>query len=158
MRPLPDYRHLSILWADPEGAEDYAALHAELFEQAWDAQSFKRLLAHPASVALVARLGTPLEIAGFIFAQIAADEAEVLTLAVRADRQRHGIATRLIEALIRATKKAEARQLFLEVSATNTAALALYQKLGFERVGQRKGYYEKAGSPPVDAVTLTLML
>ena len=153
----PDYRHLSVLWATPEAAATCAKLHADLFAAAWDAKSFQTLLDHPASVAFLARLGTP-ETIGFILGQLAADEAEILTLGVRADRQRHGIASRLIEALARAAKQAEARMLFLEVEAGNTAALALYRKLGFEERGRRKGYYTKANAAPADAVTLARAL
>ena len=156
--PEPDYRHLSVLWATPEAAATCAELHADLFAPAWDEKSFQALLDHPASVAFLARLGTPPETVGFILGQLAADEAEILTLGVRADRQRHGIASRLIEALARAAKQAEARILFLEVEAGNTAALALYRKLGFEERGRRKGYYAKANAAPADAVTFVRAL
>jgi [ribosomal protein S18]-alanine N-acetyltransferase len=156
--PSPDYQHVSILWAGPDAAEACAAVHAGLFKPAWDQQSFQTLLGHPAAVAFLARLGTPPETAGFILGQVAADEAEILALAVRADRQRHGIATRLIEALARAAGKAEARVLFLDVDAGNTAALALYRKLGFAERGRRKDYYVKVNAAPADAVTLARAL
>jgi len=153
-----DYRHVSILWAGPEHAEELAKLHAGLFEKAWDAPSFLSLLAHPGSTAFLARVGTPAEIVGFILGQLAADEAEILTLGVRQDRQRHGIGRRLVEALGRAARKAEARRLFLEVGHGNAAALGLYNGLGFQEVGRRKGYYERAGAPAEDALTLALTL
>jgi [ribosomal protein S18]-alanine N-acetyltransferase len=155
-----DYKHISILWAAPEHAGDLAKLHAPLFPQAWDAASFQQLLAHPGSTAFLARLGQPpkAELVGFILGQIAADEAEILTLGVRADRQRHGIAKRLVEALSRAAKNAEVRKLHLEVGASNAPALALYKKLGFQEAGRRKGYYERPGHAAEDAVALTLVL
>src|SRR2546425_538076 len=108
-----DYKHVSILWASPEHASELAELHARLFPQPWDAPSIQRLLAPPGSTAFLARIGQPpkAETVGFILGQLAADEAEILTLGVRADRQRHGIACRLVEALARAAKKAEARRL-----------------------------------------------
>ena len=155
-----DYKHVSILWASPEHAAELAELHARLFPKAWDAASFQRLLAHPGSTSFLARLGRPpkAETVGFILGQLAADEAEILTLGVRADRQRHGIARRLVEALARAAKKAEARRLHLEVGQNNGPALALYKKLGFQESGRRKGYYEQPGRPAEDAVALTLVL
>jgi [ribosomal protein S18]-alanine N-acetyltransferase len=155
-----DYKHVSILWASPEHAGDLARLHAPLFPQPWNTASFQELLAHPGSTAFLARLGQPpkAEMAGFILGQLAADEAEILTLGVRADRQRHGIAQRLIEALARAAKKAEARKLHLEVGEGNVAALALYKKLGFQETRRRKGYYERPGQPAEDAVALSLAL
>ena len=128
-----DYRHVSILWASPEHAPELAQLHAGLFAKAWDA-------------------------AGFIVSQLAADEAEILTLGVRKDSQRHGIARRLVEATARAAKKAEVRRLFLEVGRGNVAALGLYTGLGFKEVGRRKGYYEHPGAAPEDALVLALGL
>lgn len=153
-----DYKHVSILWAAPEHAEELAKLHAGLFETPWDAAAFHNLLSHPGSTAFLARVGTPPQTAGFILGQLAADEAEILTLGVGKDCQRHGIGRRLVEALGRAAKKAEARRLFLEVAEDNGAALMLYKKLGFREVGRRKGYYERAGAPPEDALTLALAL
>jgi ribosomal-protein-alanine N-acetyltransferase len=153
-----DYRHTSILWASPEHAAELAQLHSGLFEKAWDTESFLRLLTHPGSTAFLARVGTPQQTAGFILSQLAADEAEILTVGVRKDSQRHGIAHRLVEATARAAKKAEARRLFLEVGQGNAAAIALYKKLGFQQVGQRKGYYEHPGAPAEDALVLALTL
>lgn len=153
-----DYRHVSILWAAPEHAAELAALHASLFEAPWDAAAFASLLSHPGSTAFLARVGAPPQTVGFILGQLAADEAEILSLGVGKGSQRHGIGRRLVEALGRAAKRAEAKRLFLEVAADNAAALALYGKLGFAEVGRRKGYYERTGGPAQDALTLALTL
>jgi len=150
--------HVSILWAGVDSAEELARLHAPLFSPAWDAASFRLLLDHPGSTAFIARAGEPLATAGFILGRLIADEAEILTLGVCGNWQRRGIGQRLIEALGRAAGKAEARRLYLEVAASNTAALRLYKKLGFAEIGRRKGYYERPGNPPEDAVNLALAL
>lgn len=153
-----DYRHISILWASPEHAGELAQLHATLFAKPWDTDSFQRLLMHPGSTSFLARVGTPPQTAGFIVGQLAADEAEILTLGVHKDRQRNGIARRLVEAMARAARKAEVRRLFLEVGQSNGPALALYKGLGFQQVGQRRGYYEHAATPAEDALVLALAL
>jgi len=153
-----DYRHVSILWAASENATQLAGLHRGLFDKPWDAAAFQDLLSHPGSTALLARLGSPVEMVGFIVGQLAADQAEILTLGVRADRQRHGIGRRLVEAMARAVKKAEARRLFLEVATGNAAALGLYKSLGFQEVGRRNAYYQKPAGPAEDALTLALNL
>jgi len=153
-----DYRRVSILWASPEDAAELARLHAGLFEKSWDTDSFSRLLMHPGSTSFLARVGKPAQIAGFIVSQLAADEAEILTLGVHKQNQRNGIGRRLVEAMSRAAKKAEVRRLFLEVGQGNAAALALYSRLGFREVGRRKGYYEHPGAPPEDALVLALAL
>ena len=97
--------------------------------------AFSDLLNHPGSTAFLARVGTPPQLSGFVLGQLAADEAEILTFGVGKDSQRHGIGRKLVEALARAAKKAEARRLFLEVAADNIPALVLYKRLGFQEVG-----------------------
>ena len=151
-------RHISILWAGPDDAEEMARLHAPLFEAAWDAASFRQMLADPGATAFLARIGEPLQVAGFIVGRVAADEAEILTLGVSKDWQRLGIGRRLVEAMCRAARKAEAQRLHLEVSVSNAPALLLYRRLGFQEGGRRKGYYERAGVPPEDAINLSLQL
>lgn len=153
-----DYRHMSILWAGLEHAAEIAQLHARLFDPAWSTDSIVRLLKHPGSTAFVARLQEPSPAAGFIIGQLAADEVEILTLGVRQDRQRHGIGRKLVEALGRAARRADAHRLFLEVADSNAGAIALYSSLGFQVIGRRKGYYERSGAPPEDALTLALAL
>lgn len=153
-----DYKHLSILWAEPEHATELAALHASLFAKAWDGAAMQRLLAHSGAMAFLARVGAPGETVGFILGQLAADEAEILTLAVDSACQRHGIGRRLVEALCRAASKANAKRLFLEVAPSNAAAVALYRATGFVEVGRRKNYYAHAGRTPEDALTLAFTL
>ena len=158
MTSTVDYKHVSILWAGSDNAGELADLHRGLFDKPWDVAAFQGLLSHPGSTAFMARLGSPVEMVGFVVGQLAADEAEILSLGVRADRQRHGIGRKLVEALARAVKKAEARRLFLEVGAGNVPALGLYKSMGFEEVGRRKGYYQHAGASAEDALRLALNL
>jgi len=153
-----DYAHVALLGASGEQAAELAQLHAGLFDPPWDEASFRRLLCHPGSAAFLARVGTPAQSAGLILGQLAADEAEILTLGVRHEHRRRGLARRLVHALASAARKAKARRLFLEVGQTNAAALALYRGLGFRQVGLRKGYYEHAAPRGQDALVLTLAL
>lgn len=156
-RPLAlDARHVSLLWASPDRTADVAKLHAELFNPAWDEKAIQKLLEHPAAAALIATAGASREPAGFVIAQLAADEAEILSVGVGAQWQRQGLGRRLIEGLLRAARRAEARRLFLEVSIDNVAALRLYKSLDFRRVGVRPKYYKVPGHEPVDALILAL--
>jgi ribosomal-protein-alanine N-acetyltransferase len=63
-----------------------------------------------------------------------------------------------VDGVARAVQRAEAKSLYLEVAADNDAALSLYSRAGFLGTGLRRGYYERPGSAPVDAVTLALRL
>lgn len=151
-----DKRHISLLWASPDRAAEVARMHAELFNPPWDEPAILKLLEHPAAAALLATAGPTREPAGFVIAQLAADEAEILSVGVATKWQRLGLGRRLIEGLIRAARRAEARRLFLEVSVNNVAALRLYESLDFRRVGVRPKYYKTPGQDPVDALILAL--
>jgi len=153
-----DPRNLSLLWASPDRAEDIADLHARLFDPPWDAENIAQLIEHPAAAAFVAQVREPKTLVGFVIGQIAADEAEILSVGVAPQWQRRGIARRMIEGLVRAAQRAEVRRLYLEVAADNTPALKLYKGLGFVAAGRRKAYYRRPGGQPVDAVVLALDL
>lgn len=156
--PFRNVKHISLLWAAPERAAEVSALHSRLFDENWSESSIKSLLEHPASTSLIAVAGDPKTIKGFIIAQLAADEAEIVSIGVAPDWQRAGLGTRLIEGLMRASKKGEAARIFLEVAEDNLAARALYAKLGFKETGRRKGYYKRSTGLSVDALVLALSL
>jgi ribosomal-protein-alanine N-acetyltransferase len=135
---------------DPaELAGALAALHAEAFDAPWPSSAFADLLAQP-GVLLEARAD------GFVLIRLAADEAEILTLAVRPAARRTGLASRLVEAVSRRAAGMGATRLFLEVAEDNAAARALYDRLGFEPAGRRPRYYARPAGPAVDALLLVL--
>jgi ribosomal-protein-alanine N-acetyltransferase len=158
--PAPlDPKYVSLLWAGPDQASEIARLHARLFSPSWSDESVRTLLDHPASTAFLAVVGGPPKVTvGFAMAQLAADEAEILTLGVDPDWQRKGIGRRLVDGVVRAVQRAEAKKLFIEVAADHDAALALYRRAGFLGTGLRRGYYVRDGGSAVDALTLSLKL
>ncbi len=155
--PFRNLNHISLLWAAPERAGEISQLHARLFEQPWDEASIRSLLEHPAAASLIAVAGNPQVIKGFIIAQLAADEAEILSVGVSPDWQRAGLGARLVEGLCRASKRGEARRVFLDVAEDNVAARALYAKMGFKEIGRRKRYYVRSDGK-VDALNLAFDL
>lgn len=78
---------------------------------------------------------------GFVLARVAADEAEILTLAVMPDCQRRGYAEGLLARAMLEAAQRGARSLVLEVAVDNAPARALYAKGGFVEVGRRRAYY-----------------
>ncbi len=153
-----DPKRVSLLWAGLDRADAVAGLHAMLFDPAWDEESIRKLLDHPAATSFVAFDGGSQQVVGFIMGQLAADEAEILSIGVAPDWQRAGLGRRLVEGLATAAKRAEARRLFLEVADDNEGALALYRAAGFAETGRRKDYYTRNGGAAADAVTLALDL
>jgi ribosomal-protein-alanine N-acetyltransferase len=92
-------------------------------------------LSMPGVFAFVAEPG------GVIMARVAADEAEILTLAVAPDVRRAGIGRALVDVAAAHAFSLGATRFFLEVSMTNQAAQALYRAAGFVQVGRRARYY-----------------
>jgi ribosomal-protein-alanine N-acetyltransferase len=158
--PFRNIKHVSLLWAAPERSGEIAALHKRLFDPPWDEAAVTNLLEHPASTSLVAVAGDAKTktVVGFVIGQLAADEAEILSIGVAPDWQHAGLGTMLIEGLSRAAKRGEATKLYLEVAEDNIAAAGLYKSLGFTETGRRKGYYVRADGPAVDAIVLSLRL
>jgi [ribosomal protein S18]-alanine N-acetyltransferase len=154
----PDQKYVSLLWAGPDRAAEVASLHAQLFDPAWSEDSIRNSLDHPASTAFVAFDGRTRQAVGFVMGQLAADEAEIISIGVIKDWQRHGLGRRMVEGLARAIERAEAKRLFLEVAADNDAAMGLYLGLGFTATGLRRGYYERKQGPAADALTLALTI
>lgn len=79
---------------------------------------------------------------GFIVWRTVADEAEVITIGVRPNARGAGIATAMLTLLENEVKKAGVKKIFLEVSAENAPAIALYKKCGFIQNGHRPKYYD----------------
>jgi ribosomal-protein-alanine N-acetyltransferase len=153
-----DPKYVSLLWAGPEQAAEVAALHAQLFDPPWSEDSIRTLLDHPASTAFLAVIGNPKVPVGFVLAQLAADEAEILSIGVAKEWQRKGLGVRLMEGLMRAAKRAEAKRLFLDVAADDDGARGLYHRLGFLGTGLRRGYYNRPDGTMADALTLAITL
>jgi Fur family ferric uptake transcriptional regulator len=164
MTPAATLPALRIRGCTLQHAAELARLHAGLFEQdAWSADSFRELLADPATIAFAAGpsvAGAALSVLpwGLVVGRVAADEAEVLTLAVAQERQRLGVGRRLVEKLCLVAGRRGARRLYLEVAEGNSAARALYARLGFGESGRRRAYYVHANAPAEDAVNLMLAL
>jgi ribosomal-protein-alanine N-acetyltransferase len=118
-----------------------ATLHAEAFEIGWNAASFEALMGTPGAAAhLALDHGEP---AAFLLTRRAADEAEIITIATRPQAQRRGVARQLLANELAELARRGVRQVFLEVAASNTAALGLYRAMGFQEAGRRPGYYRR---------------
>jgi ribosomal-protein-alanine N-acetyltransferase len=137
-----------------------AALHAESFvplgERGWTLQDLAELMASPGMTGLLVRADG--QDAGFALCRIAADEAELLTIAVRPAWRRRGLGRRLLAAIIDHARSCGARTLYLEVGADNPPARSLYEAQGFCVVGRRPGYYQRRQRPAADALIMRLTL
>lgn len=132
-------------------AERLAAVHGTAFSRPWDAAAFEALLGQTGVLAVE-------EADGFILLRVVADEAEILTLAVRPSARGRGLGARLVREGGAQAKGLGATRLFLEVAEDNAAARALYARTGFFETGRRPGYYAQPDGRRQDALILALNL
>src|SRR5690606_29917439 len=132
---------------------DLCEIEQACFSRPWHAQSLRDLLESDHAVVLVARAGP--QVVGYLGAWVVAGECEIMNVGVLPAWRRQGVASALFARLFAEASARQAESVFLEVRASNLAALALYQKLGFAAVGRRKNYYE---TPVEDAVILKAAL
>ena len=130
---------LRIDKADAVHAAVLATLHAESIAPPWSADTFATLLGQPGVAGWIAL--EQAEPVGLMLARVAADEAEILTLAVLPRARRQGIARDLMAQLVTWAATVKAARLFLEVAEDNVAARGLYERSGFALVGRRNDYY-----------------
>ena len=126
-----------------------AALEKLCFADPWSEMSIASELENIWSYWLVAVCED--QVVGYIGSQSSIDESDVMNVAVHPDWRRRGIAEKLIIGLVDALKSRGSHALLLEVRASNSPAISLYEKLGFQQVGVRKNYYR---NPKEDALIL----
>lgn len=127
-----------------------AALEKLCFAVPWTEAMLAEELYNPAASFIVAE-GPAGQVLGYAGLHVVLDEGYIDNVAVRPDCRRQGIGDRLLEVFCR-FGQAHLAFLTLEVRPSNTAAVALYEKHGFQAAGRRKDYYT---SPREDALLLT---
>jgi len=133
-------------------AATIAALHAASFRRGWSEQEVEGLLTDRQVIAHRATAGVKL--VGFIMSRRAADEAEILSVAVARSSQGRGLARKLLDLHLRRLAALSARAVFLEVDEHNAVAIKLYARAGFQEVSRRPNYYPGAASKPAAALVL----
>ncbi len=125
-----------------------AALERRVFSDPWSADSIRETIGMPWMFTQVAEdpLGA---LVGYVFCREVAGESELLNLAVDPVLRRGGVGGTLLGAALDWLTARGARETFLEVRASNGAAIALYERVGFRAVGRRPDYYQR---PVEDAI------
>lgn len=95
------------------------------------------------------------DLTAFISYEKVLDEAQVISVAVDAEHRRKGYGRKLFEEVLKIAREDGIEVITLEVRSENTAAVKLYEAMGFERVGVRKNYYS---NPVCDALLMDLHL
>lgn len=140
---------------EPASLRDAARLsqlHRAAFHRGWGTDEFEQILIE--RNALGHRLRSGQHIVGFIVSRMAADEAEILSVAVAARYRGRGYSRDLLRTHLGHLAGLGMKTVFLEVEENNAPARALYQRAGFRVVGRRDRYYKDAQGSQLNAVVM----
>jgi [ribosomal protein S18]-alanine N-acetyltransferase len=152
---------LTELWGggpamvEPASLRDAAVLaniHSASFHRGWGESEFERMLMERNT--LVHRLRIGRKIIGFSVSRMAADEAEILSIAVAEKHRGRGLSNNLLLTHLGHLAGRGVRAVFLEVEENNQPARRLYQRAGFTVVGRRERYYRQNGGEPLNALLM----
>ncbi len=129
-----------------------AQLHGASFHRGWGEGEFEAMLREPNT--LVHRLRQGRKVIGFIVSRLAADEAEILSVAVAAGQRGRGLSRGLLLTHLGHLAGRGVRTVFLEVEENNQPARRLYERAGFAVVGRRERYYRQAGGEELNALVM----
>lgn len=144
---------LSLRFADPALLEAIAELDQQCFGGLWTAAGYQRELDNPHSMLLVLTISPPeygTSSSGVLVVAIAGfwsilEEAHITLLGVHPNWRGKGLGQLMLLGILNLARQRGLERATLEVRASNQTALSLYQKLGFQPVGQRKQYYPDNG-------------
>jgi ribosomal-protein-alanine N-acetyltransferase len=138
--------------ASPRDAAAFAQIHGASFHRGWGEGEFEQMLTERNT--LVHRLRMKRKIIGFSVSRMAADEAELLSIAVAETHRGRGLSNSLLLTHLGHLAGRGIRTVFLEVEENNQPARRLYQRAGFSVVGRRERYYQQSGGDPLDALLM----
>ena len=116
-------------------------IERESYKTPWSRSMFAGELSKPSSICLGAYEEESGELVGYLIVSRYVDAWHVMNVAVDPSRRRNGIATVLLRRLFELTAGDGRRGYTLEVRVSNRGAIELYQRLGFQPRGIRRGYY-----------------
>jgi ribosomal-protein-alanine N-acetyltransferase len=129
-----------------------AQIHGASFHRGWSEGEFENMLSERNT--LVHRLRMGRKVIGFSMSRIAADEAEILSIAVAQSHRGRGLSNNLLLTHLGHLAGRGVRTVFLEVEENNQPARRLYKRAGFAVAGRRERYYRQASGEPLNALLM----
>ena len=132
-----------------------AQIESKLFVyDAWSAAQINSLLAQPFNHIIYATDELNTRLVGYCFYSHIFEDSEILRIATCLDYQQQGIASQLLTAMAQMCQATGAERVLLEVREDNHAAIAFYQKHGFEQIAVRKNYYDNHDTTKTHALIM----
>lgn len=128
-------------------------IEKDAFPIPWKKTSLAEELTNMLATYLVAKIDE--KVVGYIGMWYVLDECHITNVAVHKDFKRQGIASDLINAMLKICKEHESQYILLEVRANNIPAQNLYTKFGFTKDGVRKDYYKNPDGTFEDAILMS---
>ena len=144
----------SIVDVSSEHIASIEELEKLCFSSPWNQEQLKKQMKDQMHE-FIAAVSDDANVLGYVSMMYVLDEGYIANVAVSPEHRRKGIADKIINKLCLICDELELSFVTLEVRATNTAAISLYTKHGFEQVGRRKNYY---ALPKEDAILMTKFL
>ncbi len=138
--------------ASPRDAARLAQLHGASFHRGWGEGEFEAMLSERNT--LIDRLRLGRKVIGFAASRMAADEAEILSIAIDATQRGRGLSRNLLLTHLGHLAGRGGRTTFLEVEENNQPGRRLYEWAGFAIVGRRERYYRQAGGEQLNALLM----
>jgi [ribosomal protein S18]-alanine N-acetyltransferase len=138
--------------ASAHDARRLAQLHGESFHRGWGEGEFESMLSERNT--LVHRLKVGRQLVGFAVSRMAADEAEILSIAVAVSHRGRGLSRNLLLTHLGHLAGHGVRTIFLEVEENNQPARRLYERAGFGVAGRRDRYYQQPGGEQLNALLM----
>ena len=129
-----------------------AQLHGASFHRGWGEGEFEQMLRERNTLVHRLRLGRA--VVGFAVSRIAADEAEILSIAVAPGQRGRGLSRDLLLTHLGHLAGRGVRTVFLEVEENNQPARRLYDRTGFAVAGRRERYYKEADGRELNALVM----
>ncbi|HIW21195.1 MAG TPA: ribosomal protein S18-alanine N-acetyltransferase [Candidatus Dorea intestinavium] len=140
---------MDVLKVTKKDLKEIQEMEKEIFSDSWSLKSLESSLEQENSLFLcVKEKGA---ILGYVIFYVAADEGEIIRIAVKKDRRREGIGQRMLLKIEDYCEKKGINTLYLEVREGNASAFSFYLESGFINSGLRKDYYE---NPKEDAILM----
>lgn len=110
-------------------------IHSQCFKNPWSEKEFADLLVLPTT-----RLW--MDEVGLLMCSCVSDEMEILTFGIIPQKRRQGLGQKMLDTMFKYAQENEIHKIFLDVAEDNIPAIQLYEKMGFQKINLRQGYYD----------------